>query len=107
MAVVKRIAQAVIAEAEPHRRRFPNFACGRLSRSPAPRWPLRGALPPAAGQGMSEPCWRHGFGRLSPADIRRFESYIRLLGHPGFGLTQCESGREDRHLTKRNRTTHS
>ena len=28
-AVVIKIAQAVIAEAEPYRRRFPNFACGR------------------------------------------------------------------------------
>jgi hypothetical protein len=34
---VIKFAQAVIAEAEPHRRRFPNFACGRLSRLPAPR----------------------------------------------------------------------
>jgi hypothetical protein len=32
-AVVIKIAQAVIAEAEPHRRRFPNFACGRSSRT--------------------------------------------------------------------------
>src|SRR5215472_14036103 len=53
-AVTIKIAQAVIAEAEPHRRRFPNFACGRSSRSPAPRWPLRGVLPPVAGQGKSE-----------------------------------------------------
>jgi hypothetical protein len=28
-AVVIELAQAVIAEAEPHRRRFPNLACGR------------------------------------------------------------------------------
>jgi len=30
-AVSIKIAQAVIAEAEPHRRRFPNFACGGRS----------------------------------------------------------------------------
>jgi len=35
-AVVIMIAQAVIAEAEPHRRRFPNFACGRSSRLTSP-----------------------------------------------------------------------
>ena len=68
-----KIAQAVIAEAEPHRRRFPNFACGRSSRSPALRWPLRGALPPAAGQGKSEtpPAARPWACQLSALPIQK------------------------------------
>ena len=56
-----KIAQAVIVEAEPHRRRFPNFACGRSLRLPAPRWPLRGALPPAVRSG-TETRRRRGLG---------------------------------------------
>jgi hypothetical protein len=53
--VVIRIAQAAIAEAEPHRRRFPNFCLRKGCRDYQPRGgPLRGALPPAAGEGKSE-----------------------------------------------------
>ena len=33
-------AQAAIAEAEPHRRRFPNLACGTRPRARRPRGPL-------------------------------------------------------------------
>jgi hypothetical protein len=49
--MVSNIDQAVIAEAEPRRGRFPNLACGRLSRSPASRSPFQGALPPAVRSG--------------------------------------------------------
>jgi hypothetical protein len=49
--VVIRIAQAVSAEAEPHRRRFPNFTCGRFSRSTSPAMTFTGRTPASGRSG--------------------------------------------------------
>jgi hypothetical protein len=46
-----KIAQAVIAEAVPHRRRFPNFACGRSSRITSPAMAFTGRTPASGRSG--------------------------------------------------------
>jgi hypothetical protein len=50
-AVVNKIAQAVIVEAEPHRRRFPNFACGRLVAITSPATVFTGRTPASGRSG--------------------------------------------------------
>ena len=53
-AVVNKIAQAVIVEAEPHRRRFPNFACGRLVAITSPATAPTGRTPASGRSGETE-----------------------------------------------------
>ena len=52
--MVNKIAQAVIAEAEPHRRRFPNFACGRLVAITSPAKAFTGRTPASGRSGEAE-----------------------------------------------------
>jgi len=105
--VVNKIAQAVIAEAEPHRRRFPNFACGRLVAITSPATAYTGRTPASgrlgeerdsagdAALGMFAFCTAHQKyrGRVFRLPTLRERLSSRLFCHP-------ESVRSDKKTAK-------
>ena len=64
--MVNKLAQAVIAEAEPHRRRFPNFACeGRSSRTHTREDLYEAHSRPRPVRGNRDTRRRHGSGHAA------------------------------------------